>query len=502
MVAWVTATVPGMAKADLAIRDVVIHDGSGGPPAEGDVEVRDGRISSVGSAGAASVDLDGAGRVLCPGFVDVHTHDDGALVRDPGLGFKVAQGVTSVVIGNCGFSAVPVVPGEATGGALDFRGGWGDLAGYGATVEGGGPAVNFISQVGHNTLRQAAMGLEKRPPTSAELATMRGWVFEAMEQGAVGLSTGLMYQPGRWAATEEIVELARAAASHDGLYNTHLRNEGDRLLEAVDEALLIGRESGCPVHLSHHKAAGQANWGKVVDSLAKVDEANGTGADVTLDVYPYVAGSGPMYQYFDLERVDVGLAEVIRIASCLAFPELEGRMLTDVAAERDVGLAAVVREVLTHPLGKQTICIQFLMREEDVETNLGHPLVMVGSDGIPDVRGQPHPRLFGTFPRVLGHYVRDREVLPLGEAVRRMTSLSCDRFGLAGRGRVAEGDWADLVVFDPRMVRDLATWDDPRLEPAGVALVLVNGQVAYRDGEHTGVGAGRALRFRELGPQG
>jgi N-acyl-D-amino-acid deacylase len=441
----------------------------------------------------------GDGRVLCPGFVDVHTHDDGALLLDPGLPNKVAQGVTSVVVGNCGFSAVPTVPGEPTGGALDFRGDWGDLAGYAARVEGLGPAVNVISQVGHNTLRQAAMGLERRDPTPAELARMRGWVFEAMEQGAVGLSTGLVYQPGRWAATEELVELARAAAAHDGLYNTHLRNEGDRLLDAVDEALLIGRESGCPVHISHHKAAGQRNWGKVVDSLARIDAANAGGADVTLDVYPYVAGSGPMYQYFDLDRIDLALAEAIRIASCPAFPELEGRMLRDVAAERGVALDALVREVLTHPLGKQTICIQFLMREEDVEANLAHPLVMVGSDGIPDVSGQPHPRLFGTFPRVLAHYVRDREVLPLGEAIRRMTSLSCERFGLAGRGTVTEGAWADLVLFDPAVVRDLATWDDPRREPAGVALVVVNGQLAYEAGRHTGAGAGRALRFREPG---
>lgn len=486
-----------MARADLALRDVVIHDGSGAPPVEGDVEVRDGRISSVGTAGPAAVEVDGAGAVLCPGFVDVHTHDDGALVLHPGLEFKLAQGVTSVVIGNCGFSAVPGVAGEASGGALDFRGDWPDLAGFADTVQRLGPAVNFISQVGHNTLRQAAMGLERRDPTPAELARMRGWVAEAMEQGAIGLSTGLVYQPGRWAATEEIVELARAAAAHDGLYNTHLRNEGDRLLEAVEEALLIGREAGCPVHLSHHKAAGRANWGKVEGSLARVDAANLDGADVTLDVYPYIAGSGPMYQYFDLGRIDLGLAEVIRIASCPAFPELEGTMLRDVATERGTPLDDLVREVLTHPLGKQTICIQFLMREEDVEASLAHPLAMVGSDGIPDLDGQPHPRLFGTFPRVLAHYVRDRGVLALGEAVRRMTSLSADRFGLAARGRVVEGHWADLVLFDPDTVRDLATWDEPKTEPAGVALVVVNGQVAYQDGRHTGVGAGRALRFRE-----
>lgn len=485
-----------MARAQLVLRDVVIHDGSGGPPTEGDVEVRDGRITAVGTAGPGEVEIDGAGQVLCPGFVDVHTHDDGALLAHPGLPFKVAQGVTSVVIGNCGLSAVPSIEGERSGGALDFRGDWADLDGYLDRVAGLSPAVNVISQVGHNTLRQAAMGLERRPPSVAELARMAGWVEQAMEQGAIGLSSGLVYQPGRWADTDELVTLARSAAAYDGLYNTHMRNEGDKLLQAVDEALLIGRESGCPVHISHHKAAGRPNWGKVVDSLALIDDANADGADVTLDVYPYVAGSGPMYQYFDLAHIDLALAEVIRIASCPAFPELEGHMLRDVAAERGVALDALVTEVLTHPLGRQTICIQFLMREEDVEINLTHPLVMVGSDGIPDLVGQPHPRLFGTFPRVLAHYVRARGVLSLADAIRRMTSLSCDRFGLSGRGRLVEGAWADLVLFDPATVTDLATWDDPKVEPAGISLVVVNGEIAVDHGRHTGVGSGRPLRYQ------
>ena len=220
---------------------------------------------------------------------------------------------------------------------------------------------------------------------------------------------------------------------------------------------------------------------------------------MTLDIYPYIAGSGPMNQYFDLDRVDEELAANIRLATCKDFPEYEGRHLPDIAAETGETLVDLVRRILTAPRKLETICIQFLMQEADVATNLAHPLVMIGSDGIPDLDGRPHPRLYGTFPRVLGKYVREEGVLPLAEAIRRMTSLSCDRFGLADRGRVAEGQWADLVLFDPETVADTATWDDPQQEPVGIELVVVNGAVAYRNGTHTGVGAGRPLRYRSPG---
>ena len=350
--------------------------------------------------------------------------------------------------------------------------------------------------VGHNTVRAMTMGMEQRAPTAAELATMRGHVERAMEQGACGFSTGLIYRPGRWSRTEEVIEVAKAAQPFGGLYTTHMRNEGDRLLEAVEESLRIGRESGLHLHISHHKSAGRPNWGKVKDSLARVDQAIAGGQKVTLDVYPYTAGSGRMIEYFNLDKIDRPLAEVIRIASCPAFRELEGRMLVDVARERGIDVTDLVREVLTAPLGDRTICIHFIIDEADVETNLQYRDMMVGSDGIPDLRGRPHPRLFGTFPRVLGHYVRERHTLGLEEAVRRMTSLSAETFGLVERGRVREGFWADLVLFDPATVVDTATYDDPQREPAGIRLVVVNGRIAYEDGRHTGVGAGKMLRYR------
>ena len=486
-----------MARAQLAIRNVSIFDGTGTEPVGGDVEIEGGRISAVGTARSATTEIDGTGLALSPGFVDVHTHDDGAVLLYPGMAFKLAQGCTSVVIGNCGFSAIPGGLGASSGILNGVGDGWDGLDGYFAAVQKGQPAVNVISQVGHNSLRFAAMGNERREPTPAELSQMRAWVEQAMTQGAIGLTTGLVYQPGRYSQTEELIALAEISGAHGGLYNTHMRNEGDGLLDAVAEAIRIGREGGCGVHISHHKAAMARNWGRVTESLALIDATNAAGGDITLDVYPYVAGSGPMAQYFDLNKVDEELAAAIRLASCPAFPQYEGRHLTDIAAETGEALGALVVRILTAPAGRRTICIQFLMDEADVETNLRHPLVMVGSDGIPDLDGRPHPRLYGTFPRVLGHYVRERGVLSLAEAIRRMTSLSCDRFGLVDRGRVREGFHADLVLFDPATVLDSATWNDPQVEPVGIHAVLVNGQVALAKGDHTGVGAGRTLRYRQ-----
>src|SRR5215469_7035508 len=487
---------------DLAIRNARILDGSGQPAFEGDVEVDAGRIREVGASNAeARETIDAEGLCLAPGLIDVHAHDDGAFVRHPDMRFKLAQGVTTCVCGNCGFSAIPATPGAdaatASGGILaGLEGDFTDLEGYFDAALERRPAVNNIMLVGHNTVRATVMGLEQRAPTADELAQMKGLVGRALEQGACGFSTGLIYRPGRWSDTDEVIALAGAAQPFGALYTTHMRNEGDRLLEAVDEALRIGREAGVHAHISHHKSAGRRNWGKVGTSLAKVDAAIAAGQEVTLDVYPYTAGSGRMIEYFNLERIDPELAEVIRIASCPAFREFEGRMVKDIAAERGLEVTEVVRMILTAERGDRTICIQFIIDEADVETNLRHADMMVGSDGIPELRGKPHPRLFGTFPRVLGEYVRRRQVLGLEEAVRRMTSVAADTFGLTDRGRVREGCHADLVLFDPAEISDLATYDEPKREPAGVAMVVVNGKVAFRDGEQTEARAGQMLRYR------
>ncbi len=486
---------------DLVFRNVQLMDGTGSEPVAGDLAVDADRISAIGDVGDGKHEIDGQGAMLSPGFIDTHAHDDGAFFRHPGMEFKLAQGVTTVVSGNCGFSAIPADPARdsvaASGGILaGLEGEFTDLAGYFDAVMQHGPAINNMMLVGHNTVRSIVMGNERRAPTAVELLEMRGHVARALEQGACGFSSGLIYRPGRYSETDEVIELASEAAVHDALYTTHMRNEGDGLLGAVDEALEIGRESGTHLHISHHKAAGKPNWGKVKDSLAKVNEALEAGQRVTLDVYPYTAGSGRMIEYFNLDRPSPELAEVIRIASCPAFRDYEGRMLKDIAAEKDMTLEEAVVHVLTAPKGDRTICIQFIIDEADITTNLRFPDMMVGSDGIPDLNGKPHPRLFGTFPRVLGKYVREEGVLSLPEAVRRMTSVSARTFGMTDRGVLKEGCFADLVLFDPGVVRDEATYDDPKLEPTGIQYVVVNGSIAYEQGRHTGCGSGQMLRFR------
>lgn len=486
--------------ADITIRNARIVDGTGVPAFAGDIEIEGDRITRVGEAGPARREIDAHGLVLTPGFVDTHSHDDGAFLRYPGMEFKVAQGVTSEVSGNCGFSAVPnepgrtFMPGDIASGSHST---WTDLESYFAACTAANPAINNMMLVGHNRVRAFSVGLERREATPTELAEMRGHVAKAMEQGACGFSTGLIYEPGRYSSTDEVVALAAECAPFGGLYATHMRNEGDRLLEAVEEALTIAKGAGVPLHISHHKSAGKRNWGRIGESFARVDRAEADGQNVTFDVYPYTAGSGPMWQYVRLDRIDLEWSANVMINSCPDDPTLEGKMMPKIAAEKGWELGEAVRNVLKTPRGKQVVCTHFIIDEADIETNLRDPRVMIGSDGIPDLKGRPHPRLFGTMPRILAKYVRERSALSLEEAVRRMTSLACDRFGLPGRGRIAEGAFADLVLFDPATVQDTATYQEPKQEPTGVALVIVNGQITVEGGQHTGVGAGRMLRYRK-----
>lgn len=486
---------------DLAIRDVLLFDGLGSEPLQGDLGIADGRIAEVGTVGTARRNVDGHGLALAPGLIDTHAHDDGAFLRHPDMHFKLAQGVTSVVSGNCGFSAVPADPhadsGKASGGILaGLRGDFTDLEGYFDAVCAAGPAINNMMLVGHNTVRSLVLGDSKAAPTARQLSAMRDHIRTALDQGACGFSTGLIYHPGRYSDTDEVIALASVAREFDALYTTHMRNEGDKLLEAVDESLTIASNSGVHLHISHHKAAGEPNWGKVGESLAKIDQAIAGGQPVTLDVYPYTAGSGRMIEYFNLERPSVAFAKVIRIASCPAFREFEGRMLVDIAAERGLDLADTVRLILTAPGGEKTLCIHFIIDEADIETNLAHADMMVGSDGIPDLRGRPHPRLFGTFPRILGRYVRERGILSLPEAIRRMTSLPAGLFGMHERGQLRAGFAADLMLFDPATVSDTATYDEPAQSPTGIALVIVNGAIALDEHGPTAERAGQMLRYR------
>jgi len=355
--------------------------------------------------------------------------------------------------------------------------------------------------MGHGSLRAGAMGLEQRAPTAGEMDRMRAWVREGVEAGAVGLSTGLIYEPGRYARTEEIIALVREMGAGGGLYATHMRDEAGGLLDSVHEAIRIGEEGGAPVEISHHKASGQSNWGKVRDSLRLIEAARARGLDVHADQYPYTAGSTSLYavvQNGALRRDSPGgvgslSGDAVLIASAPKHPAYEGRRLGELAAEWGLDVEAAATRVIQEE-GEACFVVLFSMDEADVRTVLAHPSTMIGSDGVPAAGSKPHPRLYGCFPRILGHYVRDERVLDLPTAIHKMTGLPATKFGFVDRGTVRPGAFADLVVFDPATIADVATYDDPCRFPAGIRAVFVNGTAVARDGEHTGARPGRALR--------
>jgi N-acyl-D-amino-acid deacylase len=490
---------------DLVIRGGTVYDGSGAPGAKADVGVRGDRITSVGPIDARGArELDATGMAVSPGFIDVHTHDDFAVLLEPEMPFKVMQGVTTDVVGNCGSGIVPF---EA--GLIRFRRfhpdaspePWDGFGGYLERVEATHPSLNVAVLMGHGSLRRGAMDLAERPPTTAELDRMRAWVREGVTAGAVGLSTGLIYEPGRYAATEELIALARELGGPSGgLYATHMRNEAEGLLDAVREAIRIGEEGGVPVQISHHKASGRGNWGRVHDSLRLIEQARARGVDVTADQYPYTAGSTSFAAVVQngAFRGDSpgGLgqlgADQVLIATAPTHAEWEGKTLAALAEAWAVPVADAVERVLAGE-SDQCFVVLFTIGEDDVRTVLAHPTTMIGSDGVPS-GGKPHPRLYGCFPRVLGRYVREERVLDLATAIHRMTGMAAAKFRLAGRGAIRPGAFADLVVFDPARIADAATYDDPRRFPIGIRAVCVNGVEVARDGRHTGARPGRALR--------
>jgi N-acyl-D-amino-acid deacylase len=462
-------------------------------------------VTATGTiAERGAIELDAAGLAVAPGFIDVHTHDDFAVLLEPAMPFKVIQGVTTAVVGNCGSGVVPFEAGlirfrRMHPGADPPR--WDGFGGYLDRVDEVRPSLNVAVLMGHGSLRRGAMELEQRPPRPDELDRMRGWVREGVAAGAVGLSTGLIYEPGRYAATEEIIALARELGGPaGGLYATHMRNEGDGLLDAVREAIRIGTEAGVPVQISHHKASGRRNWGRVRDSLRLIEEARARGIDVTADQYPYPAGSTSFHAVVQngAFRGDSpgGLGQLAAADVLVAFapkhPEWEGQTLEALAGAWNLGVEAAADRLLAAE-GEACFVVTFTMDERDVETVLAHPTTMIGSDGVPS-GGRPHPRLYGCFPRVLGRYVRERRVLDLATAIHRMTGMPAAKFQLADRGTIRPGAFADLVVFDPARIRDVATYEEPRRFPDGIRAVYVNGVAVARNGEHTGARPGRAVR--------
>ncbi len=459
---------------DVLIRNALVLDGSDRPGGHADVAVRDGRIVAVGAVdGGARQVIDAGGRALAPGFIDVHTHDDLEVLRNPGMASKLSQGVTTVVVGNCGISASPVrIRGEVPdpmnllGEAADFR--FADFASYRQAVEAACPAVNVAALVGHTALRQNHMERLDRAATAAEIAAMRAQLRASLAQGALGLSSGLAYGSAFHAPSSEVAELARELPS-GGVYATHLRDEFGGILGALDEAFDAVRAPRAAVRVSHLKCAGVDNWGRSREVLHRLDAASAD-QDVACDCYPYAASASTL----DLKQVTD--AYDILITWSAPEPAQGGRLLAAIAADWGVTLAEAA--VRLQPAGAVYHC----MDEADVRRILAHPLTMIGSDGLPrDPR--PHPRLWGTFPRVLGHYARDQALFPLHTAVHKMTGLPAARFALGARGRIHAGGCADLVLFDPARVRDTASFHDPVRAAEGIDAVWVNGKLAYDGNE-------------------
>jgi len=472
--------------ADTVIQGVRVLDGSGAPGFQADVALVDERIAAIGSLThlEAGERIDGAGLALAPGFIDVHTHDDTNVIRTPDMLPKLSQGVTTVVVGNCGISASPVSLRGAPPDPMNLLGGRGDFvyptfADYTRAVNAACPTVNVAALIGHTALRNNHMDRLDRRATETEIAAMRAQLREALEHGAIGLSTGLAYASARSADTTEVQALAQELDAFGALYTTHLRSEFAEILQAMQEAYDIGTHARVPVIVSHLKCAGAGNWGRSQEVLASLDTA-GRYLPVGCDCYPYSASSSTL----DLKQVTDEFD--IDITWSDPHPEMAGRKLATIAAQWQVSLMEAARRL--QPAG----AVYHGMHEDDVRRILAHRLTMIGSDGLPN-DPLPHPRLWGAFPRVLGHYSRELGLFSLEQAVHKMTGLSAARFGLRDRGLIREGHYADLVLFDPAHVADRANYAAPQQPAAGIAAVWVNGALSYYEGQLTGSHAGRWL---------
>ena len=484
---------------DFVIRDASVIDGSGAAPQTMDVGIEQGRLR-LGPNLSANQVIDGNGLTLTPGFIDVHTHDDFAAVIYPDMNFKVSGGVTSCVVGNCGMGAAPFAAAQTFAGALHpnkHLPPWDGYAGYLQLLEEQPPSVNIGALVGHGTVRLSVMNNDRREPTQAELGRMKRLVEEGLDAGALGFSSGLVYDPGRFAATEELIELAATMGGRGGLYATHMRDEGVGLLDSIDEAIAIGQRAGVAVQISHHKASGKPAWGLVKESLIKIEQAQNEGFDIHADQYPYTAGStilSAIYRDGHLggEREGLTAGDVV-IASAQGHANWEGKSVQELSQEMQLTVP-VTCETLLNACPGITIILH-TMQEDDVRLVMAHPSTMIGSDGLPTLDGKPHPRLYGTFARVLGHYCRDLGVFSLCEAVYRMTGFPAAKFGLNGRGVIADGAQADLVLFDADRIVDKGTFSEPNQSPAGINRVWVNGILTIIKGKHTGERAGKTLRL-------
>lgn len=512
-------------------------DGTGAPARDADILIVNGLIDQVAPAGTLSPEghevVDAGGMTVVPGFIDVHSHADNAPFLAEDDTSKILQGVTTEVVGNCGFSLAPVGPDHAD--TLDaytrrlfppLPWGWSSFAELLAATDAAGYVTNYAPLLGHHAVRIAVLGMEQRAPSAEEQQQMEQLVDEAMEQGAFGLSSGLIYPPGQFCETEELVGLARRLPQ-GRTYVTHMRGEGTGLMSSLHEAVRIAREAGAALQVSHLKVAGRNNWGSMDEALQVLHQARDEGLTVTHDAYPYTAGSTmltaalpPWFQdggnaavlrrlhsesdldrlRSDLEKDDGSWENVVVncgwsgvVVSSTGSHQFEGMSLAQIAEATGHDPFGALVEVLVQEELQASMVIH-MMHEDDLQLALQHPLTMIGSDGLPPgAGGKPHPRMYGTFPRVLSRYVRDIPCLTLPEAVRRMTSLPAATFGLADRGQIAAGKAADLVCLDPARIVDTATYEDPTKTPDGISWVVQNGVPVVEDGRYLGRRSGARL---------
>ena len=550
-VSLVAAAPQSARPLDILITNAWIVDGTGSPAVAGSVGVRGGRIVAVGNAaGQAARTIDAAGKVLAPGFIDPHSHSDYALLVDGNAESKIRQGVTTEVIGESA-SVAPrpsTSSGRSAGGDQDLRTGaaadWTDFTGYFAAVERSKTAVNLLSYVGLGQVREVVMDNAQRAPTEDELKKMTTLVVDAVKQGAYGVSTGLIYPPNAYAKLEELIALSKPAAAAGGLYASHLRYDGDRLRDGIEEAIAVGDGARIPVHVFHLKVTGQSNFGRMREVVALIDAARKRGLEISADQYPYVASSTSLAQTMPpwvqeggrstmLERLNdremrakirkemedpkptwenryhsAGTWHNIQLAaisgrSGAASPnkKYEGLRIDDAAKQAGKDPFDFVFDLIAESGGVS--CVYFIIDENDLKLALQQPWVSIGSDGSalatsgPLRSGVPHPRNFGTFPRVLGKYVREEHVIPLELAVHKMSGLTAQQLHFTDRGVIKEGLAADLVVFDPATVADRATFTDPFQYPVGIETVIVNGRVVLDNGRHTGERPGVVIRRRQ-----
>lgn len=525
---------------DILIKNGAVVDGTGKPAFKADVGVTEGRIAVVAESieQEAVRTIEAQGLHVAPGFIDPHTHSDLSLLVDPRAESKIRQGVTTEVIGNCGFSPAPLLGAaveelQAEADLLGLDVTWRSMREYLDRLRSPGTALNVVPLIGHNTVRGSVLGYGDVQPEPAQQAEMERLVAEAMEQGGRGLSTGLFYPPGFYAQTEEVIGLARVVARYGGVYASHIRSESDTLLEAVAEAIEIGEWAEIEVEIAHLKLAGYRNWGGVDRLIAMLEDAQARGVRLGCDQYPYNASStwlSAMLPYWAQAGGAKAVAERLRdpevraqlrkdweknqadwedrggmrdwtdivVSRCDVRPEVLGKSIAEIAEAEGKDPLEAAFDLIVVSEG-QVGCVWFDQSEENVRTLMRHPMVVVGSDGSSlkpqGVLGQRkvHPRSYGTFPRVLGRYVREEQVLSLEEAVKKMTSVTAVRFGLTDRGVVREGAWADLVLFDAQTVTDRATFTDPHQYPEGIPYVIVNGEIVIEQGGHTGALAGWVL---------